>query len=272
MVIHFLQQLDPPVLPCLHEYVFGVDHVPLTLHENQYKEFFRLCNDYSPQWKSENTSTIEILFLQLLSYYVKTFHSKQFVVSIQTRMPVVKIDKNWHSRKLLVEGREKEMKSTMSIDLLLSIDPTDIKRNLCQTMQSMRSINYFRDTLNTALNYFGRKQKKIRKASLHSPDDDLIEIIVEEENEIPVIEPTNALHHSYELFSKKFPPTIFRDVNIRQNRLRDFYKNLFSNPLSPPLMISDEPFNELEQDDENELFQRILSNEDEESERKESIV
>jgi hypothetical protein len=45
-----------------------------------------------------------MLFLQLLSYYVKTFNTKQFVVSIQTRMPVMKIDKNWHSRKLLVEG------------------------------------------------------------------------------------------------------------------------------------------------------------------------
>jgi hypothetical protein len=45
-----------------------------------------------------------MLFLQLLSYYIKTFNTKQFVVSIQTRMPVVKIDKNWHSRKLLVEG------------------------------------------------------------------------------------------------------------------------------------------------------------------------
>ncbi|CAF5148641.1 unnamed protein product, partial [Rotaria sp. Silwood1] len=44
-----------------------------------------------------------MLFLQLLSYYVKTFSSKQFVVSIQTRMPVMKIDKNWRSRKLLVE-------------------------------------------------------------------------------------------------------------------------------------------------------------------------
>jgi len=46
-----------------------------------------------------------MLFLQLLSYYVKTFNAKQFVVSIQTRMPVMKIDKNWHSKKLLVEGR-----------------------------------------------------------------------------------------------------------------------------------------------------------------------
>jgi DNA polymerase sigma len=104
MVIHFLQQIDPPILPCLHEYVFGIDHVPLTLNENQYSEFFRISTEYSREWKSNNSTNLEILFLQLLSYYIQTFNTKQFVVSIQTRMPVVKIDKNWHSRKLLVEG------------------------------------------------------------------------------------------------------------------------------------------------------------------------
>ena len=104
MIIYFLQQLDPPVLPCLHEYVYGIDHIPVTLNENQYSEFFRISTDYSSEWKSKNSSSIELLFLQLLSYYVQTFNLKQFAVSIQTRMPVVKIDKNWHSRKLLVEG------------------------------------------------------------------------------------------------------------------------------------------------------------------------
>ncbi|CAF4055632.1 unnamed protein product [Rotaria sordida] len=104
MVIHFLQQIDPPILPCLHEYVFGIDHVPVTMNENHYSEFFHICNEYSREWKSKNKTEIEMLFLQLLSYYVKIFHAKQFVVSIQTRMPVVKIDKNWHSKKLLVEG------------------------------------------------------------------------------------------------------------------------------------------------------------------------
>jgi len=52
-----------------------------------------------------------MLFLQLLSYYVKTFNTKQFVVSIQTRMPVMKIDKNWHSRKLLVEGNRMSLET-----------------------------------------------------------------------------------------------------------------------------------------------------------------
>ncbi|CAF5190869.1 unnamed protein product, partial [Rotaria magnacalcarata] len=105
MVIHFLQQVDQPVLPCLHEYAYGINNVPVTLNENHYPEFFKVCEKYSREWKSKNTTTVEMLFLQLLSYYVKTFSAKQFVVSIQTRMPVMKIDKNWRSRKLLVEGK-----------------------------------------------------------------------------------------------------------------------------------------------------------------------
>ncbi|CAF1111531.1 unnamed protein product [Adineta ricciae] len=238
MVIHFLQQVEPPVLPCLHEYIYGIDHVPITLNENQYSEFFRFGNEYSREWKSANTTNVEMLFLQLLSYYMKTFNSKQFVVSIQTRMPVVKIDKNWHSRKLLVE------------------DPTDIKRSLCQTMQAARSLNYFRDTLNTALNYFGRKQKKIRKPQVNSSttDDDWIEVIAEDENEIPSIAPSNGLHNSYQLFYKRLPTTIVRDVNIRQNRVRDCYKKAFDQKLSEPLIKLNAMVNQqIESSQENEV-------------------
>ncbi|CAF3417767.1 unnamed protein product [Rotaria sp. Silwood1] len=249
MIIHFLQQIDPPILPCLHEYVFGIDHVPITMNENQYPEFFRICNEYSREWKSTNTTEIEMLFLQLLSYYLKTFNTKQFVVSIQTRMPVVKIDKNWHSKKLLVE------------------DPSDIKRSLCQTMQSIRSINYFRDTLNTALNYFGRKQKRIKKTQLNqcsndNNDDDFIEIITEDENEIPIIEPTNALHNSYNLFYKRLPLTIVRDVNIRQNRVCDYYKKTFDTKIPKPIIklnsLVDQECENINENEIEEAFQHDL--------------
>ncbi|CAF1267106.1 unnamed protein product [Adineta steineri] len=261
MVIHFLQQVDPPILPCLHEYVYGIDHVPITLNENQYPEFFRITNEYSREWKSDNKTNIEMLFLQLLSYYIKTFNTKQFIVSIQTRMPIVKIDKNWHSRKLLVE------------------DPSDIKRSLCQTMQASRSLNYFRDTLNTALNYFGRKQKKMKKSQLNSNDnieDDFIEIIVEDENEIPIITSTNALHCSYELFYKRLSPTILRDINIRQHRVRDYYKKTFENKLPEPIIklnslidqqidnINDTEIEEAFQHDLEHNFETMDANDDEE--------
>ncbi len=232
---------------------YGIDHVPLTLNDNQYPEFFNICEKYSHQWKSENPTNIEMIFLQLLTYYVKTFNTKQFVVSIQTRMPIMKIDKNWHSRKLLIE------------------DPTDIKRSLCQTMQSIRSIDYFRDTFNAALNYFGRKQKKTKKlisntCTIENNDDDLIEIINDDENEVPTIEQSNLLHNSYKLFYKRLPPTIARDVNMKQARVRDYYRHTFDNnkKFLPkgiiPLNSSKTKFDDLDENELQEALQHDLEN------------
>lgn len=120
-------------------------------------------------------------------------------------------------------------------------------------MQAIRSINYFRDILNTALNYFGRKQKKIKKNSLNeNNDEDLIEIIVEDEDEIPIIEPDNGLHTSYKLFYKIFPLTIIRDVSIRQNRLRDYYKKTFGTNIPQIIIKLDKQFDNLN-GNENEI-------------------
>ncbi|CAF1204471.1 unnamed protein product [Adineta steineri] len=91
MIIHFLQQLEEPILPCLHEYVFGVKPLPIQLKDNQYNDFFRLCNAYTRTWKSKNTINMEMLFFQLLSYYVEKFDAEKFIISIQTRMPVLRI-------------------------------------------------------------------------------------------------------------------------------------------------------------------------------------
>jgi hypothetical protein len=145
-------------------------------------------------------------------------------------------------------------------------------------MQAVRSINYFRDTLTTALNYFGRKQKKIKKSQGNEMnDDDLIEIIVEDEDEIPIIEPNNALHNSYRLFYKSLPLTILRDVNIRQNRVREFYKKTLNMKISEPLIKLDQQLNNLNEneieenfetmddDEQNILLERIISNDDEQN-------
>ncbi len=109
-------------------------------------------------------------------------------------------------------------------------------------MQAVRSIDYFRHTLNTALNYFGRKQKKIKKVKVskeneNTEGDDLIEVVAEDQDEIPTIEPANALHNSYKLFYKRLPATVARDINIRQARVRDYYKQTFDKNNPPPQPI-----------------------------------
>jgi hypothetical protein len=140
-------------------------------------------------------------------------------------------------------------------------------------MQSPRSINYFRDTLNAALNYFGRKQKKTKKIIISSTrtiennDDDLVEVINEdEENELPTTEKSNLLHNSYQLFYKKFPPAVARDMNIKQARVRDYYRHTFDNKknILPKGIIqvnsSKTQFEDLDENEIQEALQHDLEN------------
>lgn len=98
-------------------------------------------------------------------------------------------------------------------------------------MSSIRSIDYFREVLNTMLNYFGRKQKKknMTLSNLSTTDnsgEDLYEIVeIIEEDDQPIIEQKYSLHNSYKLFYKRLPTTVARDANIRQIRVREYYKN-----------------------------------------------
>jgi hypothetical protein len=84
--------------------VFGVGQVPIKLEDDQYDEFFRLCNQYIREWKSKNTTSVEMLFLQFLSYYVEKLDTKSFMISIQTRMPVLKTGKKWCKNFLSCQG------------------------------------------------------------------------------------------------------------------------------------------------------------------------
>ena len=98
----------------------------------------------------------------------------------------------------------------------------------------MRSIDYFRDVLNAALNYFGRKPAKPRNAVAvestgenASDENDLIEVVTVEESDVSTKEPAESLHNSYRLFYKRFPVNVARDFTIRQDRIRYHYKQMF---------------------------------------------
>ena len=98
----------------------------------------------------------------------------------------------------------------------------------------MRSIDYFRDVLNAALNYFGRKPPKPRNAvpvqsaaENASDDNDLIEVVTVDESDVSTKEPAESLHNSYRLFYKRFPVNVARDFTIRQDRIRYHFKQMF---------------------------------------------
>ena len=53
MVIHFLQQLDQPVLPCLHEYVRLTSHALLSTYEPMYRYMESIM--FQSHWMRINT-------------------------------------------------------------------------------------------------------------------------------------------------------------------------------------------------------------------------
>lgn len=136
-------------------------------------------------------------------------------------------------------------------------------------MSSIRSNDYFRDTLNAALNYFGRKQKQPKKrisnkSIIENTDEDLVEVIDDEENiEIPHVEQANLLHNSYKLFYKRLPPTVARDANIKQGRVREYYRNILSRDNIDlqgiiPLNSNANKFDELDENDIQHVLQQNL--------------
>lgn len=138
-------------------------------------------------------------------------------------------------------------------------------------MQSIRSIDYFRSVLNAVLNYFARKQKQPPKKSLNASsagnlDDDLIEIVPDDKDDVPTNEPSNSLHNSYKLFYKRLPATVVRDINIKQGRVREYYKRTFDNRKNKlpegiiKLNCSNDQFNDLDINDIEEAFQHDLEN------------
>ncbi|CAF1401308.1 unnamed protein product, partial [Adineta steineri] len=89
MIIHFLQQLDSPILPWLHECAFGIDKAPVLVNADEYPEFFQKCNDYASRWKSENTTNIEMLFLQALDYFCQEPNHENQIEKLNVSYTVV---------------------------------------------------------------------------------------------------------------------------------------------------------------------------------------
>lgn len=153
-------------------------------------------------------------------------------------------------------------------------------------MSSIRSIDYFREVFNTALNYFGRKQKPTKKilsniVTTENNDGDLIVIDNDEEIDEPTVENKSLLHNSYKLFVKSLPTVVARDANIRQIRVRELYKHQIDpkdkNAFKGYLRLNSMNKNSIEQvdeiaDEQNEEFFDTEQQSDEEEHQNELVV
>lgn len=128
MLIHFLQQHQPPVLPVLH-----------TLHPNPDGDVYLRAADIGDKWKSKNTESVGKLWLELFKFYTMGFKMTELVINIRCLKPMNKTDKAW-SKKIAIE------------------DPFVQKRNLTRTVSGNPVFEYILDRFRTSYKYFAIPQ------------------------------------------------------------------------------------------------------------------
>ncbi|XP_008280014.1 terminal uridylyltransferase 4 isoform X2 [Stegastes partitus] len=104
MVIYFLQQRQPPVIPVLQE-IFDGKTVPQRMVDGWNAFFFDdledLCRRLSDQ--RSNTESVGELWLGLLRFYTEEFDFKEHVISIRQRKRLTTFEKQWTSKCIAIE-------------------------------------------------------------------------------------------------------------------------------------------------------------------------
>uniref|UniRef100_A0A8C9XV93 RNA uridylyltransferase n=1 Tax=Sander lucioperca TaxID=283035 RepID=A0A8C9XV93_SANLU len=104
MVLYFLQQRQPPVIPVLQE-IFDGNTVPQRMVDG-WNAFFcddlddlrRLLSELQP-----NTESVGELWLGLLRFYTEEFDFKEHVISIRQRKRLTTFEKQWTSKCIAIE-------------------------------------------------------------------------------------------------------------------------------------------------------------------------
>ncbi|XP_076069141.1 terminal uridylyltransferase 7-like isoform X2 [Oratosquilla oratoria] len=136
MVVHFLQQHQPPVLPVLHEMSSsGKPSSPQEPDNDSYLDPSELGN----KWKCANKESIGELWLAMFRFYSVGFKLNELVVNVRQFKPMSKTDKNW-SKKMSVE------------------DPYQKKRNLTRTVSGNPVFEYIQDKFKSTYKYFAIPQ------------------------------------------------------------------------------------------------------------------
>uniref|UniRef100_A0AAX7V9H2 CCHC-type domain-containing protein n=1 Tax=Astatotilapia calliptera TaxID=8154 RepID=A0AAX7V9H2_ASTCA len=99
MVLYFLQQRQPPVIPVLQE-IFDGNTVPQRLVDGWNAFFFDDLEDLV-SWK--NKRSVGELWLGLLRFYTEEFDFKEHVISIRQRKRLTTFEKQWTSKCIAIE-------------------------------------------------------------------------------------------------------------------------------------------------------------------------
>ncbi|CAF0866293.1 unnamed protein product [Brachionus calyciflorus] len=107
MMLHYLMNTDPPVLPCLQR----LNRDKLPLKETQLEIdgwdcwFNRDLDNLHLHWShyKKNTLSVGELWLGFLRYYTEVFDWENHVVCIRNTNPLTRKEKNWTKHRLAIE-------------------------------------------------------------------------------------------------------------------------------------------------------------------------
>ncbi|XP_061116919.1 terminal uridylyltransferase 7 [Conger conger] len=141
MVLYFLQQRDPPVIPVLQEIHDG-DKKPEVMVDGWNVYFFNNLEDLPSRWPAYRTNTESVgqLWLGLLCFYTEEFDFREHVVCIRRRLPLTTFKKQWTSKYIAIE------------------DPFDLNHNLGAGL-SRRMTNFIMKAFINGRRVFGSPVK-----------------------------------------------------------------------------------------------------------------
>ncbi|NXD79207.1 TUT7 uridylyltransferase, partial [Halcyon senegalensis] len=104
MVLYFLQQRNPPVIPVLQE-IYKESKKPEILVDGWNVYFFDKIEELSAVWpdSGKNTESVGQLWLGLLRFYTEEFDFKEHVICIRRKNLLTTFKKQWTSKYIVIE-------------------------------------------------------------------------------------------------------------------------------------------------------------------------
>ncbi|XP_071388763.1 terminal uridylyltransferase 7 isoform X1 [Centroberyx affinis] len=141
MVLFFLQQREPPVIPVLQE-IYDGEKKPEVLVDGWNVYFFDFLKTLPSRWTQYgmNTETVGELWLGLLRFYTEEFDFREHVVCIRQQARLTTFNKQWTSKYIVIE------------------DPFDLNHNLGAGL-SRRMTNFIMKAFINGRRVFGTAVK-----------------------------------------------------------------------------------------------------------------
>uniref|UniRef100_A0A6I8NCT1 RNA uridylyltransferase n=1 Tax=Ornithorhynchus anatinus TaxID=9258 RepID=A0A6I8NCT1_ORNAN len=104
MVLYFLQQRNPPVIPVLQE-IFDGKQIPQRMVDGWNAFFFDDAEELKKRLPAlaKNTESLGELWLGLLRFYTEEFDFKEYVISIRQKKLLTTFEKQWTSKCIAIE-------------------------------------------------------------------------------------------------------------------------------------------------------------------------